>query len=98
MREYKLLDGGVLCADGPLLLVKSSGREPIPVTAEQIVPELLKLLDAQRISKVARLQMELAQALDEAMKLGAEGDAQVVLEAYRPVLKERIEEEKTCVQ
>ncbi|SDS49089.1 hypothetical protein SAMN05444162_1585 [Paenibacillaceae bacterium GAS479] len=95
MREYKLMDGSLLLVDGPLLRLKRPGREPEPATAEQVLPELLEMLDAQRISKVARLQMELAQALDESMKLGAEADAKVVIDAYRPVLEERREQNDT---
>lgn len=89
MRKYKLLDDSVLMVEGTLLQVKRLGREPEPVTAEEIMPEVLELLESQRISKVARLQMELAHALDESLKLGAEAEAQIVLDAYRPVLAER---------
>lgn len=89
MNEYRLLDGSLLMTDGKLLLLKRPGREPEPATAEEALPELLELLEAQRVSKVAKLQMEIAQALDESMKLGAESAAKIVIDAYRPVLDER---------
>ncbi|MGU3470906.1 hypothetical protein ACLBWT_07135 [Paenibacillus sp. D51F] len=89
MREYRLLDDSILMTDGRSLWLKRLGREPEPVTAEAIMPDLLELLEAQRVTKVAKLQMELAHALDESMKLGAEEEAKTVLEAYRPVLEER---------
>jgi hypothetical protein len=89
MREYRLLDDSLLMTDGQRMWLKRLGREPEPVTADDIVPELLELLDSLRQTKVARLQLELAHALDESLKLGAEDEARTVLDAYRPVLEDR---------
>jgi hypothetical protein len=89
MREYRLLDDSLLMTDGQHMWLKRLGREPEPVTADDILPELLELLESQRQTKVARLQLELAHALDESVKLGAEDEARTVLDAYRPILEDR---------
>ncbi|MGU3473206.1 hypothetical protein ACLBWT_18920 [Paenibacillus sp. D51F] len=88
MRKYELMDNSVLMTNGQGLWLKRVGRDPEAVTSEDIFPNVLELLEAQRLTKIGQMQMELAHALDESIKLGAKEEAKTILDAYRPILEE----------